>query len=68
MVTKLEKMYMTQSLSLSKTSLGVKHGKRMSNIFCLSITLIWNSEVQFPETIQIFQIPKIGITGPSDGL
>ena len=35
---------------------------------CLSITLIWKFEVQFPETIQIFQIPKIGITLLSDDL
>ena len=42
--------------------MSVKHGERLRDIFCLSITLIWNSEVQFPETIQIFQIPKTGIT------
>ena len=40
---------------------GVKHEESLRNIFCLSITLIWNFEVHFPETIQIFQIPKIGI-------
>ena len=62
MLAKLEKMQRAQTLSLSKTSLVIKHGEVLRSIFCLSITLIWNFEVQFFQTVQIFQIPKTGVT------